>query len=540
MSLLIKALEQAAKDRDNAKPRSRRTHAPATSAPGLEPTIEPAPPPRSIPDLDHTPAPGSSPIPEPSYSPRPPRVNAGPSLETPTPPRPTPASQSAPDTTRSPSTPPVTRTNPALAVDTTAASRLAAKSSASMANIDAQHQRARAATVMQASATRSSAVWSYLTRNPVAIFGAVAGLGLVAFGVYVYLQVAQPGLFARAPAKRSPEKTSPAVLPPPQSAGATPDPYPATAAAKTANAPGEYPLAPPALQPSVAGDIGASPAPAPGLALPASPGGPISAAAVIGAPHAAEMAREAPLGRELTPASIASSRREQVSTTQPGSGAPAARSAPAKSIDSARSREAITVTPALQPRLNPSLSLAYGALQAGKLEESGTLYAKVAQSEPLNIDALLGMAYIAAQENRTDDAVKLYVRILHLNPRHAAAQAALIGAMGRADPLSAETRVKQLIAQEPSAFPHFVLGNLYADQSQWAQAQQSYFQAHHLEPDNPDYAYNLAISLDHLSQSKLALSFYRRAEQLATKQARANFNLLHARERITALSSKLE
>ena len=204
-------------------------------------------------------------------------------------------------------------------------------------------------------------------------------------------------------------------------------------------------------------------------------------------------------------------------------------------------RERIAVSPtASQPRLNPTLSQAYTLLQAGNLEEARTLYNRLSQAEPLNVDVLLGLAYIAAQENRTEDASKHYLRILQLNPRHAVAQAALIGLMGRADPSASESRLKQLIAREPSAFLHFILGNLYADQSHWSQAQQSYFQAHHLEPDNPDYAYNLAIGLDHLRQGKLALNFYRRADQLASAQGRSNFNLSHARERIRILSSQLE
>jgi tetratricopeptide (TPR) repeat protein len=136
--------------------------------------------------------------------------------------------------------------------------------------------------------------------------------------------------------------------------------------------------------------------------------------------------------------------------------------------------------------------------------------------------------------------LRFYVRILQVNPRHGAAQGALIGLMGRANPVESESRLKQLISREPSAFLHFILGNLYADQSLWAQAQQAYFQAHHLEPDNPDYAYNLAVGLDHISQRKLALDFYRSAEQLAASQGRSIFNLAHARERISSLSSQLE
>jgi tetratricopeptide (TPR) repeat protein len=222
--------------------------------------------------------------------------------------------------------------------------------------------------------------------------------------------------------------------------------------------------------------------------------------------------------------------------------APRAAKAPAPPVETpppARERIAVSQTNA-QPRLDPTLAQAYAVLQAGKVEEAHALYTKVTQSEPLNIDALLGLAYIAGRESRSDEATQLYVRILQLNPRHALAQAGLISLMGRADPAASESRLKQLIAREPSAFLHFVLGNVYAEQSQWSQAQQSYFQAHHLEPGNPDYAYNLAVGLDHLRQTKLALNYYRRAEQLASTAGRANFSLNHARERISALALQVE
>jgi tetratricopeptide (TPR) repeat protein len=97
-----------------------------------------------------------------------------------------------------------------------------------------------------------------------------------------------------------------------------------------------------------------------------------------------------------------------------------------------------------------------------------------------------------------------------------------------------------LIAREPSAFLFFTLGNLYADQSLWAAAQQAYFQAHHLEPENPDYAYNLAVGLEHISQPRLALGFYRRAVELAAARAHINFDPVRARERIAVLASRVE
>jgi tetratricopeptide (TPR) repeat protein len=265
--------------------------------------------------------------------------------------------------------------------------------------------------------------------------------------------------------------------------------------------------------------------------------------------RAAEVVRDIEPPRAIEPRIAGGAARapEATATTSPTpararSGGAAAAAAAASSGESTQAaRERIAVTPAAnQPRLNPMVSQGYAQLQSGNLEDARGLYSKAVQNEPMNVDALLGLAYIAAQENRSDEAMKYYLRILQLNPRHAPAQAAMIGLMGRADPVASESRLKQLIAREPSAFLHFVLGNVYADQTLWAQAQQAYFQAHHMEPENPDYAYNLAIGLDHLRQGKLALDYYRRAERLAQAQGRSNFNLSHARERISSLSSQLE
>ena len=193
-----------------------------------------------------------------------------------------------------------------------------------------------------------------------------------------------------------------------------------------------------------------------------------------------------------------------------------------------------------EPVLNPLLTEAYAALDANRLEQAQRLYNQLLRAEPRNLDALLGLAAIATQQGNSDEATRHYLQILELDPRHALAQGGLIGLLGRADPLAAESRLKQLIARAPSAHLHFTLGNLYADQSQWAAAQQAYFQAHHLEPANPDYAYNLAVGLEHVSQPRLALGFYRRAVQLAAAGGRANFNVAQTQERIGKLASQVE
>jgi tetratricopeptide (TPR) repeat protein len=79
---------------------------------------------------------------------------------------------------------------------------------------------------------------------------------------------------------------------------------------------------------------------------------------------------------------------------------------------------------------------------------------------------------------------------------------------------------------------HFALGNLYTQQSRWAEAQQSYFRAYSNAPGNADYVFNLAVSLDHLNQSKLALDYYQRA---LTQPGPTNFDKSSVQTRIKEL-----
>lgn len=188
-------------------------------------------------------------------------------------------------------------------------------------------------------------------------------------------------------------------------------------------------------------------------------------------------------------------------------------------------------TPAEQ--LNPHLTRGYQALQAGRLDEAREAYRKVLQSDRNNRDALLGLAAIREREGDGEGAARLYQRLLELDPNDGAAQAGLTG-LGEGDPVRAESRLKSLLAQQPDSDPlHFALGNLYAGQQRWAEAQQAYFRAFQKRPGNPDYLYNLAVSLDHLGQIRLARDYYQRA--LAAADRPHNFSPDEVRGRIDAL-----
>lgn len=189
------------------------------------------------------------------------------------------------------------------------------------------------------------------------------------------------------------------------------------------------------------------------------------------------------------------------------------------------------------PKVEPQLVDAYQAFQQNRLDAAQESYQKILLTEPNNTEALLGLAAIAEQQKQSDKAVQYYMKVLNMDPKNAIAQAGLLGIVGHADPQTSEARLKQLLAREPSAFVYFTLGNMYAGQSQWPAAQDAYFRAFHMQPDNADYAFNLAVGLEHLNQPKLALRFYQQALQLAKDRGRANFDLSLAQNRISKLSS---
>ena len=85
-----------------------------------------------------------------------------------------------------------------------------------------------------------------------------------------------------------------------------------------------------------------------------------------------------------------------------------------------------------------------------------------------------------------------------------------------------------------SAALRFTLGNLYASQSRWGEAQAEYFEAYRLEPGSADILYNLAVSLDHLGQSRLAAEHYARALE-AAQDRRGQFDAAAVARRLAEL-----
>ena len=183
------------------------------------------------------------------------------------------------------------------------------------------------------------------------------------------------------------------------------------------------------------------------------------------------------------------------------------------------------------------LNEAYSAWQSGDLVEAKKIYSLVLESYPGNRDALLGLAAIALAEDDYNGARQHYANLLATSPGDELAYAALIGLEQDADPVSRESAMKVLIQEHPEQpYHYFTLGNIFASQQRWAEAQQAFFDAYRLDTANPDYANNLAVSLDRVGQYRAAVDYYMTALELAKTRA-AKFSEADLLSRIQLLEN---
>jgi len=193
-------------------------------------------------------------------------------------------------------------------------------------------------------------------------------------------------------------------------------------------------------------------------------------------------------------------------------------------------REVITI--------DSSLLAGYQAYLDGNLDTARQQYSDALRKDANSRDALLGLAAIAQQQSQDDTAAQHYRQVLALDPRDPVAQAGMSALFGATDTAGTESKLKILLAQQPQSVAlYFALGNHYAEQSRWSEAQQAYFEAARRAPDDGRIAFNLAVSLDQLNQGKLAAQHYRRALQLSPSDA-TDFNRAQVQQRERELTSR--
>ncbi|WP_343729481.1 tetratricopeptide repeat protein [Duganella sp.] len=371
---------------------------------------------------------------------------------------------------------PRTAAKPAAGTTAGAAAQASAASKAAAAPAGGDKPRAAARARARAAATAEP---TGIDPERLRLIGLIAVLVLVVggFGLYYWRALTAPGAGADLP---------PVPMPPPGATGATP-----AQAVVASIAPGGAAPTAPAADPD-------DPmlAPSPGLS------------------RAAQQALEQRIAR--TEEELAATRQAMQAAAAAVNAPRPEQMPPLSAPDSGEIRVARNMQTS---PVAPALDGAYSAFNSGDLNTAQQQYGEALAQDPNNRDALLGAAAVAARQNQKDKAASYYLRLLELSPNDGAATAGLIG-LRQGDISLSEARLKGILNTNPEAAPVlFALGNLYAQQGRWPDAQQAYFRAVGSAPDNPDYAYNLAVGLDRLNQPKLALTYYQRALALAQDKA---------------------
>ena len=181
------------------------------------------------------------------------------------------------------------------------------------------------------------------------------------------------------------------------------------------------------------------------------------------------------------------------------------------------------------------LRQAHNAYHAAEYARAGRLYRQILQRTPDHRAARLGLGAIALLENDPAAAYPHYARLLSLNPDDALALGGLLalpGAGGLAE--GALARIPATAARTPALY--FALGGMHAREARWAEAERAFGEAHRLDGLNPDYAFNLAVSLDHQGRHKAALDYYNKAMALA-RDNQSHFDRAAATRRIANLKA---
>jgi tetratricopeptide (TPR) repeat protein len=192
-----------------------------------------------------------------------------------------------------------------------------------------------------------------------------------------------------------------------------------------------------------------------------------------------------------------------------------------------------------QEALHAILLRAYSDYQSNDMAAAEAGYRQALARAPENRDALLGFAATAIQRGDYAAAMESYVTLLNQDPNDDLALAGISGLKQDVQGVAPdESGIKRLLLKKPeSAQLHFALGNLYSAGGDWPKAQSAYFDAHRFDAQNPDYAYNLAVSLEHLQQAEAALRYYGLALTLASAR-KSNFDSAQAAGRISLLQAQ--
>lgn len=161
---------------------------------------------------------------------------------------------------------------------------------------------------------------------------------------------------------------------------------------------------------------------------------------------------------------------------------------------------------------------AYQAYLQQDYPKAKGLYQEALKQTPRSLPSLFGLGAIAVHDGETQKAIDFYEMAERIDPNNAKVQSALTSLRSASGSYEnwIDTIKSQILSNPKDANLYFSLGNLYVKRQDWFNAQENFFKALELAPNQMQYALNLAISLDHLGQYALAEKHYQSALALSS------------------------
>jgi len=194
----------------------------------------------------------------------------------------------------------------------------------------------------------------------------------------------------------------------------------------------------------------------------------------------------------------------------------------------------------LPNRIKINIAKGRQALVEGRLEFAESIFRKVLSESPVNVEALINLADVMHARGKRANARSLYLNALERSPGNLKASVGLLGLTQDKTRLDQGSNLKQLIIDNPNkAFLYAHLGDYYVGREEWPEAQAAYFEAFARNAENANYAFNLAVCLDQLGKSEIALRYYKQALDLK-KINKSRFNEDLALDRVKILTGVVQ
>lgn len=165
-----------------------------------------------------------------------------------------------------------------------------------------------------------------------------------------------------------------------------------------------------------------------------------------------------------------------------------------------------------QPKLDVSYELeqAYEALLNGNTDTAVTIYRDILSADPLNEQALFGLATTYHRMGLFEEARPVYGKLLALNPNHTEALNNFLALVGEESPEAALKIMERLAEKNPEYSPIPAQMAILCQKIEDMECAVHHMRkAYSLSPENLVYLYNLAILYDKKGDKREAAAIYK-------------------------------